>query len=60
MKMEWITENWEVLVPALMVFLRVVFSLLPTDSPAQPIFGLIDTAITAIVGDRRKKPADPE
>lgn len=58
--MEFITENWAVLLPTFMVFLRVVFSLLPTEHPAQPIFGLIDTAITAIVGDKRKKPADPE
>jgi hypothetical protein len=58
--MEWIQENWEVLVPALLVFLRVVFSLMPTEHPAQSVFGLIDTAITAVVGDRRKKNKLPE
>lgn len=56
--MEFITENWAVLLPALMVFLRVIFSLIPSEHPAQPIFGLIDTAITAIVGDRRKQPKE--
>lgn len=49
-----------VLLPALMAFARVVFSLIPTEHPAQPIFGLVDEFITWLVGDRRKKPKLPE
>ena len=51
--MEFVLNNWAALAVAALAFFRVVFSLLPTDNPARPVFGVIDTAISAIVGDQR-------
>jgi hypothetical protein len=56
--MEFILENWEVLLVALMAFAKVVINLLPSEHPAIPIFGYFDLIITAITGDRRKKAKD--
>ena len=52
--MEFIIENWAVLLLAFMAFLKVVVNLTPTTKDNQ-IFGYLDVLITAITGDRRKK-----
>ena len=52
--MEFIMENWAVLLLAFMAFLKVVVNLTPTKTDNQ-IFGYLDILITAITGDRRKK-----
>jgi hypothetical protein len=54
--MDFILENWEAIVVALMVALRAIFSLLPSDAPASKVFGWLDTLITMLVGgDKRNK-----
>jgi hypothetical protein len=54
--MDFILENWEAIVVALMVALRAVFSLMPSDAPAVKVFGWLDTLITMLVGgDKRNK-----
>jgi hypothetical protein len=52
--MEFIIENWAVLLISFMAFLKVVVNLTPTKKDNQ-IFGYLDVIITAITGDRRKK-----
>ena len=54
--MDFILENWEAILLALMVAARAILSLLPSDAPAVKVFGWLDTLITALVGgDKRKK-----
>ena len=54
--MDFILENWEAILVALMVALRAIFSLLPSDAPAVKVFGWLDTLITMLVGgDKRNK-----
>ena len=53
---EFITTNYAALLTAALVFARVVFSLIPTEHPAQTVFGYLDQIITTLVGgDRRKE-----
>ena len=52
--MEFIIENWAVLLLGFMAFLKVIVNLTPTQTDNQ-IFGYLDILITAITGDRRKK-----
>ena len=52
--MEFIIENWALLLISFMAFLKVVVNLTPTNQDNQ-IFGYLDLLITAITGDRRKK-----
>lgn len=52
--MEFIIENWAVLLIGLLAFLKVIVNLTPTEKDNQ-IFGYLDVLITAITGDRRKK-----
>ena len=54
--MDFILENWEAILLALMVAARAIFSLMPSDAPAVKVFGWLDTLVTALVGgDKRKK-----
>ena len=54
--MDFILENWEAILLALMVAARAIFSLLPSDAPAVKVFGWLDTLVTALVGgDKRIK-----
>lgn len=54
--MDFILENWEAILIAVMVAARAIFSLMPSDAPAVQVFGWIDTLITALVGgDKRNK-----
>ena len=52
--MEFIIENWAVLLIGLLAFLKVIVNLTPTEKDNQS-FGYLDVLITAITGDRRKK-----
>jgi hypothetical protein len=51
--MDFFIENWAALVIAALAFAKVVVNLTPTEKD-NAIFGLIDTVITALTGDRRK------
>jgi len=54
--MDFILQNWEPILLALLVAARAIFSLMPSDAPAVKVFGWIDTLITTLVGgDKRKK-----
>lgn len=54
--MNFILENWEAILLALMVAARAIFSLMPSDAPAVKVFGWLDTLVTALVGgDKRNK-----
>tara|TARA_R100000005_G_C4975817_1_gene187279 strand:+ start:1207 stop:1383 length:177 start_codon:yes stop_codon:yes gene_type:complete len=54
--MNFILENWEAILIAVMVAARAIFSLMPSDAPAVKVFGWLDTLITALVGgDKRKE-----
>jgi hypothetical protein len=54
--MDFILENWEAILVAIMVALRAIFSLMPSDAPAVKVFGWLDTLITMLVGgDKRNK-----
>ena len=54
--MDFILENWEAILIAIMVAARAIFSLMPSDAPAVKVFGWLDTLVTALVGgDKRKK-----
>jgi len=54
--MDFILENWEAILLALMVAARAIFSLMPSDAPAVKVFGWLDTLVTALVGgDKRNK-----
>lgn len=50
---DFITENWALLLIALMAFAKVIVNLTPTKTDNK-IFGWIDVLITSITGDRRK------
>jgi|TARA_R110001606_G_scaffold33525_1_gene99960 hypothetical protein len=50
---DFITENWAILLIALMAFAKVIVNLTPTTTDNK-IFGWIDVLITSITGDRRK------
>jgi hypothetical protein len=52
---DFILANWAELVLALMAFAKVVVNLTPTEAD-NAVFGYVDLLITAITGDRRKKP----
>lgn len=52
--LEFISENWQVLLLAALAFAKAVVNLLPSEHPAIPVFGYFDVIITAITGDRRK------
>ncbi len=47
-------QHWSELLIAAMAFVKIVVNLTPTDKDNQ-VFGILDTVITAITGDRRKK-----
>ncbi|QDP64142.1 MAG: hypothetical protein Unbinned2250contig1000_1, partial [Prokaryotic dsDNA virus sp.] len=51
--MEFIIENWAVLLIGVLAFLKIIVNLTPTTKDNQ-IFGYLDVLITAITGDRRK------
>ena len=54
--MDFILENWEAILIAIMVAARAIFSLMPSDAPAVKVFGWLDTLVTALVGgDKRTK-----
>jgi hypothetical protein len=54
--MQIFLENWQLVLLALLVAARAIFSLLPSDAPAVKVFGWIDLIITALVGgDKRKE-----
>lgn len=54
--MDILIENWQLVLLALLVAARAIFSLLPSDAPAVRVFGWIDLLITALVGgDKRNK-----
>ncbi len=54
--MDILLENWQLVLLALLVAARAIFSLLPSDAPAVRVFGWIDLLITALVGgDKRTK-----
>ena len=54
--MDFILQNWEAILLALMVAARAIFSLMPSDAPAVKVFGWLDTLVTALVGgDKRNK-----
>ena len=50
---DFVTENWAILLIALMAFAKVIVNLTPTETDNK-IFGWIDVLITSITGDRRK------
>tara|TARA_R100001377_G_scaffold75460_1_gene52024 strand:- start:230 stop:430 length:201 start_codon:yes stop_codon:yes gene_type:complete len=52
--MEFIIENWAVLLIGVLAFLKIIVNLTPTTKDNQ-IFGYLDVLITAITGDRRKR-----
>jgi len=53
---EFIIQNWGEVIVLFMAFTRGIFSLMPSDNPAQPVFGWLDNFVTwAIGGDRRNK-----
>ena len=52
--MDFILEYWAELLIALMAFIKVIVNLTPTETDNM-VFGWLDTLITAITGDRRKK-----
>jgi len=51
---EFIQAHWAELLIAAMAFAKVVVNLTPTTKDNQ-VFGWMDTLITAITGDKRKK-----
>ena len=51
--LDFILENWSVLLIALMVFVKTVVNLTPTETDNK-VFGWIDVLINAIITDRRK------
>ena len=51
--LDFIIENWAVLLLGVMAFLKIVVNITPTTTDNQ-IFGYLDMLITAITGDRRK------
>ena len=53
--LEFISDNWQVLLLAALAFAKAVVNLLPSEHPAVPVFGYFDLIITAITGDRRKE-----
>jgi len=54
--MDFLLENWEAILLALMVAARAILSLMPSDAPAVKVFGWLDTLVTALVGgDKRNK-----
>lgn len=53
--MDFILTHWAELLLALLAFAKVIVNLTPTESD-NAIFGYVDLLITAITGDRRKKP----
>lgn len=52
----FITQNWSELLIGLMALIKIIVNLTPTEADNQ-VFGYIDSLITAITGDRRKKKA---
>jgi hypothetical protein len=52
--MEFFIENWAALLIGVMALAKVVVNLTPTETDNQ-VFGWLDTLITAITGDTRKK-----
>lgn len=54
--MDLLIQNWQLVLLAILVAARAIFSLLPSDAPAVRVFGWIDLLITALVGgDKRKE-----
>tara|TARA_R110000803_G_scaffold205743_1_gene272620 strand:+ start:510 stop:680 length:171 start_codon:yes stop_codon:yes gene_type:complete len=54
--MDILIQNWQLVLLAILVAARAIFSLLPSDTPAVRVFGWIDLLITALVGgDKRKE-----
>jgi hypothetical protein len=51
---DFILENWALLLIALMAFSKVVVNLTPSNADNK-VFGWIDVLINAIITDRRKK-----
>lgn len=57
--LQFIAANYVELTLAALVFARVVFSLIPSEHPAQSVFATFDRLITTLVGgDRRKAKRD--
>lgn len=52
--MDFILENWEAILLALMVAARAILSLMPSDAPAVKVFGWLDTLVTALVGGDKR------
>ena len=52
--MDFILENWEAILIAIMVAARAIFSLMPSDAPAVKVFGWLDTLVTALVGGDKR------
>jgi hypothetical protein len=50
---DFITENWALLLIALMAFAKVIVNLTPSEADNK-VFGWIDVLINAIITDRRK------
>jgi len=51
----WYVENFWPLVIALMAPLKAVMNLVPTDSKAPDVFGVLDKIVSALIPDRLKK-----
>ena len=51
---QFLTNNWGELLIAIMAFAKVVVNLTPTHEDNK-VFGWLDTLITALTGDKRKK-----
>jgi hypothetical protein len=52
--MEFLVDNWQAILFAVLVAARSIVSLLPTDSEAIPVFGWLDRIITALVGGDKR------
>lgn len=56
--MEFIIDHWAELLLAAMAFAKTVLNLIPSEHPSQNVFVLLDKIVTAITGDRLKKPTN--
>jgi hypothetical protein len=58
--MEYILENWSELLLAVLAVAKIVANLTPTTADDVVVFGWLDAAINAIVGNNKKRPTNDE
>lgn len=57
---DFILAHWAELLLAVMALAKTVLNLMPSESPAQNVFALLDKIVTAITGDNVKPPELPD